>query len=236
LTGNARHNVLPEYSAIILDLDGLVIDSEPTYRAAWQSAGKDLGYPLSELLVRGFTGKSYDLIEKLLRAEFGHDFPLEQFRAKSAEVWHESVEQTGIAVKPGLQELLGTLEQRAIPYCLATNSEQLYAEKCLRYAGLGNAFPQRITRDQVAAPKPAPDIFLAAAANLGVNPEQCIVLEDSETGARAALDAGALLMLVGDSRDLPAFIRSRCFAVLESLHEFRQLLVENFRRSNPASE
>ncbi len=224
------HRSLPGFSAVILDLDGLVIDSEPTYQAAWQSAGEHLGYPLPESLVRRFAGKSYDLIEPLLKAEFGPGFPLEQFRAKSAECWHESVEKTGMAVKPGLQELLGALEQQVIPFCLATNSEQIYAEKCLQYAGLGNAFPRRITRDQVAAPKPAPDIFLAAAASLGANPEQCIVLEDSETGARAALDAGAIVMLIGDSRALPVTIRARLFAVLESLHEFRQLLVGSCRQ------
>ncbi|MGH8553209.1 MAG: hypothetical protein ACRERS_07925, partial [Methylococcales bacterium] len=62
---------LPEFSAVILDLDGLVIDSEPTYQAAWRQAGRCLGYPLREDLVRGFHGKSYDLIEQLLKAEYG---------------------------------------------------------------------------------------------------------------------------------------------------------------------
>lgn len=220
----ANRKTLPGFSAVILDLDGLVIDSEPTYQAAWRQAGRHLGYPLREDLVRGFLGKSYDLIEQLLKTEFGPGFPLEKFRDKSAEFWRESVERTGIPVKPGLHALLADLERHAIPFCLATNSEQIYAEKCLQYAGLGDAFPIRITRDQVRAPKPAPDIFLAAAARLEARPEDCIVLEDSETGARAALDANTVVMVIANPDNLPRTVRAKVFAVLESLHEFRQLL------------
>jgi beta-phosphoglucomutase len=228
MTQNAEHKPLPGFSAVILDLDGLVIDSEPTYHAAWRQAGQCLGYPLRKDLVRGFVGKSYDLIEQILKTEFGNDFPLKTFRDKSAEIWHESVERTGIPVKPGLHALLDTLEQHTIPFCLATNSEQIYAEKCLEYAGLGDAFPIRITRDQVTVPKPAPDIFLAAAAKLEAKPEYCIVLEDSETGARAALEANTLVMLVADPDSLPRALRSEVFEVFESLTEFRQLLLSSF--------
>lgn len=215
---------LPEFSAVILDLDGLVIDSEPTYQAAWKQAGHCIGYPLRENLLRSFAGKSYDLIEQRLLTEFGLGFPMDRFREKSAEFWHEAVEITGIAVKPGLHALLAALERYTIPYCLATNSEQRYAEKCLHYAGLSDAFPKRITRDQVVAPKPAPDIFLAAAAGLGVQPEQCIVLEDSETGSLAALMANTRLILVADPDAVAHSVRVRAFAVLENLHQFKQLL------------
>jgi HAD superfamily hydrolase (TIGR01509 family) len=220
----AGRKILPGFSAVILDLDGLVIDSEPTYQAAWRQAGRCLGFPLREDLVQSFLGKSYDRIEQALKTEFGPDFPLETFRQTSAGFWRESVERTGIPVKPGVHALLADLERHAIPFCLATNSEQIYAEKCLDYAGLGNAFPIRVTRDQVASPKPAPDIFLAAAARLEVVPERCIVLEDSETGARAALDANTVVLLVAGSTAVPPDLRAQLFAVLENLHEFRWLL------------
>lgn len=221
---DADRKTLPGFSAVILDLDGLVVDSEPTYQAAWTQAGRYLGYPLRENLVQGFLGRSYDRIEQLLKTEFGPGFPLEKFRQKSAEFWHASVERSGIPVKPGLHALLAELERQAIPYCLATNSDEIHTEKCLKYAGLGGAFAIRITRNQVSAPKPAPEIFLMAAARLATPPERCIVLEDSETGARAALDAHAVVMLVADPRDVPHDLRSGIFAVLESLHEFRRLL------------
>ncbi|MGH8555867.1 MAG: HAD family hydrolase [Methylococcales bacterium] len=224
MTLESNRKSLPEFSAVILDLDGLVIDSEPTYQAAWKQTGYSMGYPIREDLLGNFAGKSYDLIEQLLKAEFGPGFPIHRFREKSAECWRESVESSGIPVKPGLHALLAAFEQYTIPYCLATNSEQRYAEKCLHYAGLGGSFPKRITRDQVNAPKPAPEIFLAAAASLGVLPEKCIVLEDSETGALAALAANTVAILVADPGTVAHPVRVRAFAVLENLHQFRQLL------------
>ncbi len=151
MTLQSNRKSLPEFSAVILDLDGLVIDSEPAYQAAWKQAGHYISYPLCENLLRSFAGKSYDLIEQSLRAEFSPSFPIDRLREKSAELWREAVEVTGIAVKPGLHALLAVFEQYTIPYCLATNSEQRYAEKCLHYAGLSDAFPKRITRDQVVA-------------------------------------------------------------------------------------
>ncbi|MGR9108239.1 MAG: HAD family hydrolase [Gammaproteobacteria bacterium] len=221
--------VLPEVSAVILDLDGLVIDSEPTYQAAWCQAGQALGYPLAEELVRGFAGKSYDRIEQLLKAEFGDSFPLHEFKETSAGIWRDSVERSGIPIKPGLRQLLALLEKVAIPFCLATNSERIYAERCLQYAGLSETFPLAVTRDEVAAAKPAPDLFLAAAARLETRPERCIVLEDSETGALAALEARAVAILVGNAGDYPRSLRERVFAVFEDLYEVRVLLEQYYQ-------
>lgn len=218
---------LPGFSAVILDLDGLVIDSEPTYQSAWRRAGRYLGFPLREELVRGFHGKSYDLIEQCLISEFGPGFPLDRFREKSTEFWSETIECTGIPVKPGVHALLQDLEHYRIPFCLATNSEELYAEKCLKYAGLAQAFPKRITRERVAAPKPAPDIYLAAARLLAARPDHCLVLEDSETGVRAALNANTVAMLVANPGDLPEAVLTQVFAVFESLDDFRRLLEDD---------
>ena len=220
---------LPEFSAVILDLDGLAIDSESTYRNAWQQAGQHLGYSLEKDLVDAFEGLSYDRIEKMLAAEFGQTFPFAQFRQTSAAIWHESVERTGIQPMPGLHSLLALFAHHAIPYCLATNSDQIHAEKCLRYARLDDAFPMRITRDQVAAPKPAPDIYLAAAARLSANPAHCIVLEDSETGARAGLEANMTVTIIANHGRTPQSLRSQVFAVFEDLHGFRHMLERSFR-------
>lgn len=215
---------LPAFSALILDLDGLVIDSEPSYRAAWIAAGLEFSYPLRIELVEGFVGKSHDAIEQILVAEFGPDFPMAAFRERAAKAWHEAVEASGIPVKPGLPKLLRTLSDLEIPFCLATNSERKYAEKCLGYAGLEQAFPIRITRDQVDSPKPSPDIFVAAAARLNAKPGDCIVLEDSETGIRAALSAQTQPILVGEPEILPPSIRAQILTALPSLGEFERLL------------
>jgi HAD superfamily hydrolase (TIGR01509 family) len=97
---------------------------------------------------------------------------------------------------PGVEDLLDVLDSRRIPYALATNSDGAYAEQCLSLARLESRFPLAVTRDQVAAGKPAPDVFLEAARRLGVAAGQCLVLEDSATGLLAARRAGAVPVLV----------------------------------------
>ncbi len=97
---------------------------------------------------------------------------------------------------PGWGELLELLDFHRIPYGLATNSDALYASECLRLAGLDGRFPISLTRDQVAAGKPEPDLFLEAARRMGVSAADCLVLEDSATGLRAARRAGAIPVLV----------------------------------------
>jgi HAD superfamily hydrolase (TIGR01509 family) len=226
---------LPPFGAIIFDLDGLAIDSETTYREAWKAAGKALGYPLNDALVRRFTGKPYDLIEKILRSRFGAQFPTTDFRQESAQFWHEKVEQSGIPRKPGLDELLEILKIRSIPYALATNSQAVYADKCLKYAGLSEEFPIRITRDQAITPKPAPDLFLIAAERLAVPPKQCIVLEDSETGAQAGLNAGMPVILVPEAGEFPNPIHENMLAVLDSLNQVRTLIENTFANCRAGS-
>lgn len=182
---------LPPFSAIIFDLDGLVLDTEITYRHAWIKAANNMGYHLSEDFCRSMSGLHGEDVEKKLGDFCGLSFDFRQFYNLSGKYWHQQVKQQGIAVKKGFFNLLRVIQANNIPFCLATNSPQVNVLECLQYANLSDVFPLMVTRDDVKHGKPNPDIFLLAAELLQVNISQCWVLEDSKTGIQAAVSARA---------------------------------------------
>ncbi len=209
--------------AVLLDLDGLLIDSEPIYRSAWQSAAADLGYELSDSLYLALIGLSDRDSEGVLIRTFGSEFPLAQFRGLWPARWRRQVEISGIPVKPGLGDLLRVIEVHRLPAGVATSSEVEQAEMSLRAAGLNQRFSCLVSGDQVPHGKPAPDIFLEAARRLGVPPRHCIVLEDSEAGVLAAAAAGVPVLLIPDLKPPSletAGLAYRVFASLKEAAEF----------------
>jgi len=220
----------PLFSAVILDMDGVVLDSEPTYRAAWISAAIELGFELTEEICLSYSGKSFQEIEDLLLSEFGSKFSMTEFKELSTVFWHQNAELKGIVTKTGLNGLLDTLRHLKISYCLATNSATKNVEKCLEYAGLNGAFPLILSSDQVAAAKPAPDIYFAAAQKLGVYPERCVVVEDSETGLMSAHGAGTVPILIPDGVSLEPSVRRLSFAVLDGLGDFEDWVIKAFEQ------
>ncbi len=187
---------LPAFKAVIFDMDGLVLDSEPTYVFAWKQAAAEFDVHLEDAFTQNLFGRHADDVERALAEKIGERFERERFLDLATRFWRAHVGVHGIAPMPGLEDLLAALEGLDIPYALATNSDSAYAEQCLRLARLETRFPLAVTRDQVAAGKPAPDLFLEAARRLGFAAEQCLVLEDSATGLLAARRAGAVPALV----------------------------------------
>lgn len=182
--------MLPPFRAVILDLDGLILDTEPTYRRAWQQAACELGLTLTETWLAQLSGLSIDAVEQALRQTLGAGFDPKLFHAVSARIWQEQIARGGIPVRPGYSALLAALRRPALPYALATNSHRPHAEYCLRLAGIDKDFPVLVTRSEVAQGKPAPDVYLQAAELLGVAPSACLAVEDSEAGLLAARRAG----------------------------------------------
>jgi len=188
--------ILPDFRAVIFDMDGLALDTESTYCHAWRSAAADLGFDLSEEFCRGLFGRHADDVERALKTALGDAFDRRLFHESAERHWRRYLGEHGIGPMPGLEELLALLRQRAIPYALATNSDGPYAGECLRQSGVAEDFPVVVTRDQVERGKPSPDLFLEAARRLNVPPGFCLVLEDSGTGLEAAHAAGAVPVLI----------------------------------------
>ena len=172
---------------IIFDCDGVLIDSEIISarmlitELALYGVDLDLGY-----VARHFLGRSYPTVLKQIRHDFGIDLP-EGFEA-SYRARLMAAFQRDLTRMPGILDILDRL---AKPFCVATSSSPDRVRQSLEISGLLPYFEGRITTaSEVANGKPAPDLFLHAAAKSGVAPERCLVFEDSLAGLQAGLSAG----------------------------------------------
>lgn len=212
--------------AVVFDMDGLMLDTEPLYKSAWQQALAELGHELDDASYLGFVGRSTADCESDLVARLGDAFPLEMFRQRWPVLWRTCANEQGIAAKAGLHELIAFVRDEGLPLALATSSDASFTELSLGCADLAESFDVVVTGDQVKHRKPAPDIYLEAARRLAVEPRHCVALEDSEAGILAASRAGLVPLLVPDLKEPTAEAVEAAFRVLGSLHEARELLAE----------
>jgi HAD superfamily hydrolase (TIGR01509 family) len=207
------------FKAIIFDMDGLVIDSEAGYVAAWRQTALAMGYQIDEDFALGLSGANAEQVKSYLLEKLGNDFDLARFSELSTDYWLGHVEQYGIAVKHGFFSLLELIQQQNLAFCLATNSRRLQALRCLKLAGLENVFSNVIARDDVMTGKPAPDLFLKAAEVLGHPIADCLVLEDSPIGIAAAVAAGARCFYLPSQVVIDPWASQQAMGVFDDLEQ-----------------
>jgi HAD superfamily hydrolase (TIGR01509 family) len=178
-------------------MDGLMLDTEPLYRAAWQQAAIGLGYVLSETTYSRMIGRKTEDAEHVMFDEFGPDFPIDAFRERYRE-FESKFQKSPLPKKLGLDELLDLLDSRRVSKAVATSTQRRVAVAELFATGLLHRFDVVAAGDDVANGKPAPDLFLLAAERLGIEPARCLVLEDAEPGVIAARRAGMQVYMVPD--------------------------------------
>jgi len=213
-----------EVSAVIFDMDGLVLDTERTFFIAWRQAAKALGFSLTESFRYSVSGlQGIDLPSKLIE-EWGCKFDHREFNLLAAKFWRSHVKTHGIDTRPGFHDLVQAIKKRGLPYCLATNSGKTNALECLSLAHLDGVFETVISRDDVVNGKPEPDIFFAAADRINVPIDRCLVLEDSYYGIIAAKRAGAVALWIPSTPLTEDMKKSARAVVLDSLAEVASLL------------
>lgn len=172
---------------IIFDCDGVLIDSEVISARQLIEELKGYGVEMDMAFVsRHFLGRSYPVVLKEVRDRWGVQLP-DRFEADYRARLLAAFERD-LKVMPDVVE---TIRALALPYCLATSSSPERMRKSLEITGLSDLFDGlTFTASDVARGKPAPDLFLHAAARMGADPAACIVIEDSLNGVRAGLAAG----------------------------------------------
>jgi HAD superfamily hydrolase (TIGR01509 family) len=177
-------------AAVIFDNDGLTLDTEHTWTRAETALYARYGTQFTLDHKREMLGTSGEKSALTMERHLGQPGRGDQLRVELRELVHDELEGTGVEPMPGAVELLEALADRGVPVGLATNSGREFATRALRAAGLIDRFAAVVSAEDVERPKPAPDVYLAAAAELGVDPADCVALEDSETGVAAASAAG----------------------------------------------
>ena len=199
-----------------------MLDTESIYKQAWQKAAAECGYTLDDDFYLTLVGQPNPACEAALLNRFGSAFPMADFRAHWSCLWRAEVETSGIPTKAGLSELLTFLREHELHVAVATSSDRDYASLSLRAAGVEMLFDQIVTGDQVARGKPSPDIYLESARRLGVAPDLCIAIEDSDAGVLAASAAGMTTVMVPDLKAPSPEARDTAYCVVASLVEARE--------------
>lgn len=194
--------------AAIFDMDGLMIDSDAIISRSYELILMELGKEpiLNERGVVHTPGISAVDNWKRLAEIYGIQADIEYLAQRKNQLHVELIKQ-GVDPMPGLFEVLGMFKDHGIKMAIASSSKQKLVEFVVDHLNIGKYFYAIVAGDDVANGKPAPDIFLAAAESLEVQPIDCVVIEDSINGVRAAKAAGMKCIAVPAKSDLddPAF-------------------------------
>ena len=208
------------YRAIIFDMDGVLVDSEPLFLNAINRLLVQEGVdPVSEAENQEFLiGTTIQETWRQLKLRRPLPLPAETYMQRYDVIVREVMMQE-LAPQPGVRALIAACRQRGLPVAVASSSRHIWVDLKLAAIGLTGAFDLVLGGDDVTRGKPEPDIYLKAAAGLGLPPEQCIAIEDSPIGIAAAVAAGTCTIAVRTdyTRHLDV---SQAHAILETLEDF----------------
>ncbi len=208
--------------AILFDLDGLMFDSEPHSLASWEAVLKERGVQLDQLTIDSILGRRIDATARTLIDKY--QLPDTVPGLSEAKTEYQIAHLAGnVKPMPGLVELLDEVDRRGLKKAIASSGIRPYVEAVLRVNGLRDRFSVIITGDQVAHGKPAPDVFLAAARALNVEPQHCLVLEDASAGVQAAKAGGMYCIAVPD-HSVAQLDLSQADRIMSSLNDVRDVL------------
>lgn len=210
--------------AVVFDMDGTLVDSEKVSFAAWDKTAEIMGLDIPDTVVRSFLGRNYDSYRSLLIEHLGGDENLGDSVLDQHTKSFFEIAKTELELKPGAREALEALSGIGLPMAVATSTPRAWAEPRLARFNLQRYFKSMTCGDEVENSKPAPDIFIAAAKSLGIDPCECAAVEDSFTGVKAAYDAGMNVFMVPDLIKPTAEVASQCVAVIDTLHELPSVI------------
>ncbi len=207
-------------NGVIFDMDGVIFDSERIYIECCMEVAAKYGMTNVEEVSHRCIGTTSVETRRILIEAYGEDFPLDQYWKESTEIFWQVYKKEGhLPVKEGVRELLADISSKKIPIAIGSSTRTDTVRLQLKDAGLLDYFTRIIGGDLVERSKPAPDVFLKAAEALGAEPGQCLVIEDSYNGIRAARAAGIYSVMVPDLLAPNAEMEEKAGEILPSLKD-----------------
>ncbi|MGD0173605.1 MAG: HAD family phosphatase [Anaerolineales bacterium] len=219
----------PPIRAVILDMDGLMLDTEGMSRTAWQRSLAGWGLTLSDEKYLELIGLTLSDVGVKMRSWYGADIPYDSIYIRKLALVDEIIATEGIPQKPGLRLFLAAVDSLGLRKAVATSTDRERAIYKLNVAGVKARFETFAGGDDVAHGKPAPDIFLLAAQRLGVPPEECLVFEDSDPGVLAARAAGMRVVVIPDQKPPSAEAAAAAWRILPDLNQAAEFLARQMR-------
>jgi HAD superfamily hydrolase (TIGR01509 family) len=205
-----------QLAAVLFDMDGLLVDTEPLWFETEAEVMGRLGAPWTKRDQEQLLGGSMDNTVGYLLARATRPVPPADVARWMMDGMLRRAAEGRVVVRPGARELLEAVAAAGIPYALVTGSQRPFAEAVL--ASTGFRFPVTVTGDDVTRAKPDPEPYLLAAKLLDADSEQCVALEDSPNGVASATSAGCLVVAVPTLLPIPPAARR---LVVPSLSEIK---------------
>ncbi len=187
MTGNIQ--------AIIFDMDGILIDSEPVHIHAWQKVLTGMGHYLPPDWFYRYIGVGDVEVSPMISSRLELDLPAENFLCMKREAFDE-LSAGELKAFPGVAEGIGKLKIAGYRTALCTGSPRKNMDQVLGTTGLGEGFELKFSCDDYGKCKPSPDPYLQLMDRMGLQPGACMIIEDSEVGLQAARDSGARVLAV----------------------------------------
>lgn len=210
--------------AVIFDLDGTLLDTEKLLFRYWREAAESFGYNMTGEQALTLRSLTHRLVQPLFTEWFGPECDYKQLRACRMRLMQEHIDKYGLEVKPGAEELLKVLGENGYLRAVATATDVDRASSMLEKAGLGGYFERIICASMVEWGKPKPDIYIYTAEQLGLEPRECIAVEDSPNGVISAGTAGCFTVMVPDLTPPDETIMPYISAVCDDLSGITDLL------------
>lgn len=176
---------------IFFDMDGVIVNSEPMHWEVWRQVFAEYGLDVKYDVYKGCIGSNANYLLKLIYDGYGKDLSKEpEIHTRFAKTKTAYMEEHGLPVTKGVLEAVRELKRKGYRLAVVSSSPIDYITKVIERVGLSDCFEKLLSGDQIKNPKPAPDVYLMAAEAFGVTPEECVVVEDSHNGSKAAKAAG----------------------------------------------
>lgn len=204
---------------VIFDMDGTLSSTEPIYFECYQQAAQQQGLNFTFELFEKCIGISTDEAVPLMMSYFGRKVDIDSIYKGCCRNFEKYMQTNPIPLRPGAKEAVEYFYKRGFPLGIATSNIREWVEKILIKTGLRPYFSAIVTSDDVATPKPDPEVYLRCAQKLGAQVAQCLVFEDSIAGATAAISAGMRTVVIPDLKQPDTFVREHAFRIYKSLQD-----------------